>query len=399
MRVLPLLFVALLAAPCVASPVVSVKGRVLHDPLRLDDEDAAGLRYPEWLATLLERPAMAGEKATLYTRGQVVLGVSARSIADFKLTSASGDETLQADTRLAIYGVQGGQYLVTTVAKRPFLRGTAPQEMIKVGNTPTWGDRIGRALAPALAWGTSLRNARVFHPDGHTFGATVTPILSGEFDTTAKGMKGQALIRMGGGIWRQKADGTNRNLWDTLSLAIRFTGTDHALDSVARPGDQDLLVASWSERFHEFFWRSLPKTNQHDFLDNHYFPAMPYEVEGKPVWLRVIPVKVTTSGTNRVDKLRDAIKRGKARFYLEIQHKDQARWYRVARLDFTSELTEIDQKALHYHPHMDGKGITPTGTISAIRARVYKRSQAKRAEAAAAERKRADGITDQLKED
>ena len=395
-RLLGLVLVTLVAAPALAGPVKTVKGRVLHDPLGIDDEDAAGVTYPAWLSEILSEPNLEGQPATLFVRDRQAIAVSARTVADAPLTTAQGTQTLLADTRILIVGVHEGQYRVTTVASRR-VRGLMSPAQVRAGNVPSFGDRIGRFLAPVLALGTRTRNARVFHPDGHTFRAKVTPILSGEFDATARKLEGQALVRMGGGIWRQRADGGNSGLWDTLSLAIRFTSNDHALDSTVREGDQDLLVASWSERFHHFFWRSLPKTNQHDFLDNDYFPAMPYKVDGKPVWLRVIPVRAESEGKNRIEKFRDAIKRGKARYFLEIQHAEQERWHRVARLDFTNEV-DVDQEELKYHPHMDGVGITPTGTISAIRARVYQRSQAQR-DAARAEREAAsEGLKGALQE-
>jgi len=395
-RLLGLLLVLLTAAPSLAGPVKSVKGRILHDPLGINDEDAVGLAYPAWLSQILNQPRLEGQPATLFFKDGQAIAVSARTVADASLTTAKGTKTLLADTRILITGVHEGQYRVTTLASKR-VRGLMSPAQVRAGNVPSFGDRIGRFLAPVLALGTKARKARVFHPDGHTFRATVTPVLSGEFDATARKLEGQALVRMGGGIWRQRADGGNSKLWDTLSLAIRFTSNDHPLDSMVREGDQDLLVASWSERFHHFFWRSLPKTNQHDFLDNDYFPAMPYAIDGKPVWLRVVPVRAESQGKNRIEKFRDAIKRGQARYFLEIQRADQERWHRVARLDFTNEV-DVDQEELKYHPHMDGVGITPTGTISAIRARVYQRSQAQRDKARAEREAASSGLKGGLEE-
>jgi hypothetical protein len=91
------------------------------------------------------------------------------------------------------------------------------------------GELTGWAIAPAVRAASRARGARMFHPEGRTFAAQVTPLDA----TLGPRLAGPALVRLSAALWRNGFPHL-----DVLGLAIRFgwSAPDH--------GDQDLLFAT-----------------------------------------------------------------------------------------------------------------------------------------------------------
>jgi len=406
-----------LTSVAAAQGATKAEGLVLRDPLRVFcTSQRAVLRASDMsqgLARVLDQPALKGQEIQLLlekgrlvalegaTRGDVGLlsgtGFGARRLAEIKANSTVlVTDSKQVDGRLWLRVRAGGQRGVV---------GADQVEFVPPGAISGW---LGETLAPLFARGTRAKEARFFHPDGHVFKATVTSSepRDGEFNKVAEELAGQALIRLGSGLQRLNEDGSEPDGEDALSLAIRFTSADHPLDTKTRPGDQDLLLTAWLERFTHVATRS-PFGDPYDFFNNHYFPGVPFQIAGRPVWLRLVPKagitkrvgrgallkrlvgigKVERKGRERIPALREAIKQNRARFLLQVQRGE---WWRVKRpwttlveLNLVEELPEIDQSALHYHPHLEGAGLKPTGFWTDVRRSVYRASQAEREKMAA----------------
>lgn len=400
-----------------AQDTTKAEGLVLRGPLRVFCmSQRAVLRAGDMsagLARVLSQPELEGRDVRLLIQEGRVVALQGATRGDVGLLSGAG---LGAE-RLA--EVKANASVLVTDSKeiggRLWLRVRAGQargvlsadqvELVPPGAVSGW---LGETLAPLFARGTRAKEARFFHPDGHVFKATVTSSQpsDAEFRQVADELAGQALIRLGSGLQRLNEDGSEPEGDDALSLAIRFTSADHALDTKTRPGDQDLLLTAWLERFTHVATRS-PFGDPHDFFNNHYFPGVPFQIAGRPVWLRLVPKagitkhvgrgallkrlvgigKVEREGRERIPALREAIRQNRARFLLQVQRGE---WWRLSRpwttlveLNLVEELPEIDQSALHYHPHLEGAGLKPTGFWTDVRRAVYRASQAEREEMAA----------------
>ncbi|HBP17430.1 MAG TPA: hypothetical protein DEA08_06525, partial [Planctomycetes bacterium] len=408
-----------LALPSLAlgQSATKAEGQVLRDPLRVFcTSPRALLRAGDMspgLARALSQPELEGCEVGLLLEGGRVVALEGATRGDVGLLSGTGlgakrVAEIKANSSVLVTDskeVGGRLWLRVRAAGQRGVLSADQVEFVRPGAVSGW---LGETLAPLFARGTRAKEARFFHPDGHVFKATVTSLSprDAEFSKVAEELAGQALIRLGSGLQRLKQDGSEPDGDDALSLAIRFTSADHALDTKTRPGDQDLLLTAWLERFTHVATRS-PFGDPHDFFNNHYFPGVPFQIAGRPVWLRLVPKagitkrvgraallkrlvglgKVERKGRERIPALREAIRQDRARFLLQVQRGE---WWRVKRpwtnlveLNLVEELPEIDQSALHYHPHLEGAGLKPTGFWTDVRRSVYRASQAEREEMAA----------------
>lgn len=381
-------------------------GTVRHAPLRVEVAAELGLdgvfpreSFAPALAELLALPEYADRALEFRVDGMRLVAVEGTTRADVIVLASAGlggeqAGTLRADEDVRILGresadgprsTQQHYYRIQAGA----VRGLVPAAQVQIGESNSIAGKVGDLLAPLFAKGSELRKARFFHPDGEVFRAKVESLHPQRFSKTADAVAGAALIRMGQGFWKvDKETGDEPDRMDALSLAIRFYDPAAGPPSpTPRDGDFDLLVASWSERLNHFFWRTPWKTDVHDFFANEYHPAVPFELEGEEVWVRVIPAKVDPQGPNRIGKLLAAVESGQAVFFLEIQGEgEQVKtrrgtrtkprvWTRIAKIQLEEHLPDFDQDALHYSPTMGGRGFEPTGWVTRIRRPVYRQSQ------------------------
>lgn len=235
------------------------------------------------------------------------------------------------------------------------------------------GAWIGRLWAPAVAWISRARHARMFHPDGLTFAGNVRP--AGDHPLAAA-CSGRVLVRCSAALWRG-----GRERFDVLGFALRIRpGEGEALDDRAQPGDQDLLFATirspLTMLLSPFF------TDASEFVDQRYWAVSPFAYAGQRYELRVSPVDPPPRPVlkqPRASRLLAAVHAHRAVWQLEARVTLTLRWQPVARIALERPVT-IDQAALAYDPFRDGLGLAPVGLVHAIRRAAYAASRAGRAD-------------------
>jgi hypothetical protein len=249
--------------------------------------------------------------------------------------------------------------------------------------TEDFGRAVGALSSPLIRAGSALRHARVFHPDGLTCRAEVTPLaVPRELAPVVSRLTGSALVRLSSAFWRRRRE------WpDLLGLSVRLhAGGDVTGEPSA--DDQDLLFATirrpWTLGF------ALLTTNTHDFLRNDYYAVAPFEVEGLGrAQLRVMSLRSEDSGdgaqdfsdNSRDERLKAALHADRARFRFEVladEGESAGRWTPLAELRLVEEVT-VDPATLRFQPFRTGRGFKPVGFIHALRLPTYRHSQEARA--------------------
>jgi hypothetical protein len=237
-------------------------------------------------------------------------------------------------------------------------------------------EAVGRALggvAAPLAWeGSLIRRARLFHPDGDVYSAEVRPLVAeGSAVEVAQRLAGPALVRLSGAWWRWRWH--RDRLPDVLGVAVRFRESEE-ITARAAPGDQDMLFATLRH-----LW-TLPiaplTTKWRDFLANHYYAVLPFDVPGvgRAKW-RIVPPRTSASGGDRRERLERATLAGLAVFRLEMRPlRRRAGWEAVAEITLRKRVL-VDQEALRFTPFRTGRCIVPSGLAQAARAAAYAASQ------------------------
>jgi hypothetical protein len=229
------------------------------------------------------------------------------------------------------------------------------------------GLMVGSWLAPLTAAVSAKRQARMFHPDGVVYRASVSACVDARaLSSAATRLAGTALVRFSSALWREGHE------WpDVLGAAIRFEGA----------AEQDLLLATirfpWTMPFAPL------ATRFHSFAWNHYHAVSPFELDGVgPVKLRLRSPRIANdSGKPREQHLLTLASAGRARFVLECRLLAVAplarRWEPLVNLELTRP-AKVDQQALRFSPFRDGAGIHPTGFVHALRLGAYGASQSAR---------------------
>lgn len=249
--------------------------------------------------------------------------------------------------------------------------------------TEDFGRAVGVLSSPLVRAGSALRQARVFHPDGLTCRAEVTPLaVPRPLAPVVARLTGSALVRLSSAFWRRRRE------WpDLLGLSVRLhAGGD--VTGAPSPDDQDLLFATirrpWTLGF------ALLTTDTHDFLHNDYYAVAPFEVEGLGrAQLRVMSLRSKDSegssgaraGASRDERLKAALHADRARFRFEVladEGETAGRWTPLAELRLVEEVT-VDPATLRFQPFRTGRGFKPVGFIHALRLPTYKHSQEARA--------------------
>lgn len=232
------------------------------------------------------------------------------------------------------------------------------------------GDAIGRWAAPAVAALSRSRNARILHPQGHTFSGRLFPVERTELPALARRFDGYVLARVSSALWRGRPE------WpDVLGIALRIRRTpvrDH------RPSehDQDLLFATIRSPFTMVL--SPFVIDASDFASNTYWAVSPFATPttGR-VQLRLRALEGKHGQGPRIARLREAVTAGRARWRLEARRTLTFGWHPLAHLVIESEVA-VDDAALRFDPFRAGLGIVPVGLVHAIRRATYAASQAGR---------------------
>ena len=226
------------------------------------------------------------------------------------------------------------------------------------------GDAVGRWLAPAVATITRLRGSRMFHPVGYTFAGRIEPVIGGHFDLLGPRLDGRALVRVSGALWKDE-----REWLDVLGVALRIrAGHGKDLGDRAEHGDQDLLFATM--RSPATMLLAPLATDGSTFLQ-HYWAVTPFDAPpvGR-IELRLVPIGTANIGGARIGRLREAVRRGQAGWWLEARKTMSLGWHPVAQIWLEREHA-VDQAELAFDPFRAGGNFTPTGLVQSIRKAVY----------------------------
>jgi len=225
---------------------------------------------------------------------------------------------------------------------------------------------VGALLSPVTAALSRAREARMFHPDGVLYAASVAPTAEAlDLRTLSERLAGEALVRLSSALWR-----AGHELPDVLGAAVRFGAFGAA--------PQDLLLATirfpWTTPFAPL------ATNYRSFLWNHYHAVSPFEVDGVGVvkFRLRSPRLGNRAGVSRAEHLRELVAAGRAAYELELRRLSDPplsrHWEPVAALKLERPV-EVDQEQLRFSPFRDGAGIRPIGFVHALRVAAYARSQ------------------------
>ena len=258
------------------------------------------------------------------------------------------------------------------------------------------GKAVGAALSPLTGAIALVRRARMFHPDGTVYRASVAPLAAeGPLGALADRLQGEAIVRLSSAWWRGGKEWT-----DVLGLAVRFRGKAVALDAPPWPGDQDLLTATIRS---PLTMALAPLTTlQHDYLANDFYAVSPFKVDGLGrAKLRLRSLRHERhapdpgdEGRGRAERLARAVAAGRAVFHLEARLLPPANslnglvasavagssldrdgtWVPVAKMSLEAQLP-VDQAALRFDPFLNGRGMVPTGFVHALRRATYTSSQ------------------------
>jgi hypothetical protein len=265
------------------------------------------------------------------------------------------------------------------------------------------GSAIGTVAAPLFAAGAELRQARFFHPSGVTYTGAVRSVATDPtFEPVAKRLEGGVLARLGGGLLKFQVGDREPALPDVPGLALRFTTLENVGTPESHAGDLDVTFCAYTERFRTLITGiGFLKADASDFMNNEYFPDIPFRVEGVgEVWLRLRPKKVATRGEYRAERFDNTVRDGDAIFTLEAQRTNTSRsreWLGVDLKTFfkTFSLAEatrtnpwiplvevridkrvdLDQGELKFDPRSKARGFEPRGIVTAIRGPVYELDQ------------------------
>ena len=223
----------------------------------------------------------------------------------------------------------------------------------------------------AMQLGSSLRSARIFHPDGiaHRVSITIRPTAD-DPDATPLGV--ELLDRDGtySGVVRfSRGASLPEPLPDVLGLALR-------IDDAHGPGlDQDILVASSLE----------PPLGRQLLLPSLSFrrttmsSVLPYRLgPAGPIWLGAQVSDPAGSPLVRLSALRAAITADEVSLTLRYASRFGS-WRTFADVRIGEALSDAESDALGFNVDENtGGGIEPAGFFQALRRHAYAASQAAR---------------------
>ncbi|NUP10132.1 MAG: hypothetical protein HOW73_29125 [Polyangiaceae bacterium] len=251
-------------------------------------------------------------------------------------------------------------------------------ERIREHDPETWAERLGRfsggLLAPLAGAVSRIRSARMFHPDGVVYRASVVSIgATPELARLGRRLEGTAIVRLSSAWWRGEKE------WpDVLGMAIRFLRPGQHPNAKGLTDSQDLLLATirfpWTMPFAPF------TTRVSSFLWNHFHAVSPFEIDGiGRVKVRARSPRIANvDGLPRAAHLAREVRFHGAVYELEIRRMDRrplARsWEPLARIVLEAPIA-IDQASLRFSAFRCGRGIRPVGYVHALRHATYAASQ------------------------
>jgi len=238
----------------------------------------------------------------------------------------------------------------------------------------TAGHWLGTLLAPAVAWVSRARQARMFHPVGQTYQARleIEPGLDAPWKELAERLSGPALARFSGALWR------NFEHLDVLGVALRLRETS-SVSPQRLATDQDLLFATIVSPL--TMWLAPFTTNAHDYLGNRYWAVSPFDVgQSRHVKFRLSPVERDSPGQDarvrlpRDESLSVGVNRAAIPLRFEARRTFEPHWRTLATV-WLSAAADVDQEALRFSPFQTGRRIVPSGFVHSLRRATYAASQ------------------------
>lgn len=225
--------------------------------------------------------------------------------------------------------------------------------------------------ATAMQVGSSIRGARIFHPDGIAQRVQVTIHPTAQDPDTAE--VGVPLLDRPGtyrGVARfSRGASLPEPLPDVLGLAVRI------IDAHGPGQDQDILVGSSLELpvGRELL---LPTVG---FRGTTLSSVLPYRLgHAGTFWLGAKVTDPTGAPLVRLSALRRAIDAGEASLTLRYARRFGA-WRDFAAVTFAGDLAQEESDALAFNVDDNtGGGIAPAGFFQALRRHAYAASQAVR---------------------
>ena len=229
--------------------------------------------------------------------------------------------------------------------------------------TPVVEATAGVVSAAVLGTASAVRRARIFHPDGVAFEATLdvaggshgAPLL----DVAARH---DAVVRL------SRAVGLPRSVPDILGLAIRIC------DAHGPDRHQDLLTVTSSTR--RILRHLLVPASGFDH--ERWSTLLPYRLGDRRV---VLGARRINTRTRRRIRLDDLDHRGAAgegiRFSLDVA-AISGPWEPFGVLTLGERLPDATAEAIGFDPANTGGGIEPVGFLQALRRLSYRTSQAAR---------------------
>jgi hypothetical protein len=231
--------------------------------------------------------------------------------------------------------------------------------------TVAFESTFGLAASVVFGAASALRGARVFHPDGIAFSATVDVGGEGRFGAPLLDEPGRysAVVRVSRGA------GVREPLPDILGLAIRIE------DAHGANAPQDLLmVSSW--RRPVLRHALVPVTG---FQHEQWSAVLPYRVADRTVLFGATRLDAPPDSRVTLGDVESAVVRGdRVEFALQIAGP-WSDWEQFARLTLDGPLPEIESARLRYNPANAGGGIEPVGVLQSFRRMSYIASQSARA--------------------
>lgn len=222
---------------------------------------------------------------------------------------------------------------------------------------------LGTGIGVVMAGVSKLRGARVVHPVGAAYRATLTvyPERNRYYGVPLLDVPAQfdAVVRM------SRALGTPEGLPDFLGLAIRL------LDAHGEGAHQDLLIntAGRVPLARQVF---LPTGG---FLGRTYSSVLPYSLDGTRYYFGARPVREAGSLLHRFSSVDRAASQGRLRFRIVVA-RPYSTWRHVATLRIYERLPDDVAESLTYDVFRHtGGGIEPAGVLQSLRREAYRMSQ------------------------
>lgn len=215
----------------------------------------------------------------------------------------------------------------------------------------------GAASSVVFGLASFVRRARVFHPDGVAFAATVD--VADAHGVLPPGSH-DALVRFSRGA------GLPESMPDILGLALRL------VDLYGPGAHQDLLLVTSGSRPGARHALVPSRTFGH----RRWSTVLPYVVGGRRVVFGARPTSPDLDGARQLDDLRRLARTGEdaVRFALEMAEPTGG-WQELAAIRVGHECSEAENEGLRFNPANTGGGIQAVGALQTIRRRAYLGSQ------------------------